>query len=150
MLTRWFLAHLSIVLNIVRLYVALQFHERLGLVTKTFSRAWTDMYHFLWVVESLVMAVACPTSSVHGLVVFCRNLRSYIGRIYEVAILLYSPFDHNNTRAHDCVLRIIFIISIIMLSFLGWNLLGADSPEYRDFFWTLQMVFQVRRKRKRG
>jgi len=64
--------------------------------------------------------------------------------------LLYSPFDHNNTRAPDCVLRIIFIISIIMLSFLGWNLLGADSPEYRDFFWTLQMVFQVRRKRKRG
>ena len=38
---------ISIVLNIVRLYVALQFHERLGLVTKTISRVWTDMYHFL-------------------------------------------------------------------------------------------------------
>jgi hypothetical protein len=69
----------------MRLFVFMEFHDRMGLVTKTIGRVWTDMYHFL----------------------------------------------------------IIFVLSVVMLSFLGWNLLGADSPDFRDFFWTLQMVFQM-------
>ena len=34
---------ISIVLNIMRLFVFFEFHDRMGLVTKTIARVWTDM-----------------------------------------------------------------------------------------------------------
>ena len=55
-----------------------------------------------------------------------------------------EPKQRNTCVRTVRLARIIFILSVVMLSFLGWNLLGADSPDFRDFWWTLQMVFQVR------
>ena len=49
---------ISIILNIMRLYMNMEFHERLGLVTKTFYRVWDDLYHFgfLFFVTMLMFA----------------------------------------------------------------------------------------------
>ena len=48
----------SILLNIVRLFLNLGFHERMGLVTATISRVWSDLWHFmiLFVTSALMFA----------------------------------------------------------------------------------------------
>ena len=75
----------SIILNIVRLFLFMGFHGRLGLVTKTLERVWKDLYHFF----------------------------------------------------------ILFFFSVAMLAFMGWNLLGADSPVFRTYEWSFQSIMMM-------
>eukprot|EP00947_MAST-08B_sp_MAST-8B-sp1_P006223 g6223.t1 len=60
---------ISIGLNVVRLFINMQFHSRMGLVTKTIVRVWEDLWHF----------------------------------------------------------AILFFVTVFMLAFMGWNLLGKNA-----------------------
>ena len=60
----------------------MEFHGRLGMVTKTLIRVWNDLYHFF----------------------------------------------------------ILFFASVVMMAFMGWNMLGADSPEFRDMPWSVSTI----------
>ena len=116
---------ISIVLNIMRLFVFFEFHDRMGLVTKTIARVWTDMCKATAVLLCYCSSPNPTPQAIHiaPRIMLCSSRRSF-----------YSPQPWTTT---DHFL-IIFVLSVVMLSFLGWNLLGADSPDFRDFFWTLQ------------
>ena len=38
---------------------------------------------------------------------------------------------------------ILFGATVLMLSFMGWNLIGADSPMFRSFFMSIQSVMMM-------
>jgi len=76
---------ISILFNILRLFVFMEFHGRLGLVTKTLHAVWEDLYHFF----------------------------------------------------------LLFFCTVMMMAFMGWNMLGADCPDFRNWSWSINTILMM-------
>jgi hypothetical protein len=52
---------------------------------------------------------------------------------------LYVPFARPAPLSSDHF-AILFFVTVLMLAFMGWNLLGKNADSFRDFAWTFNTV----------
>ena len=50
-----------------------------------------------------------------------------------------APLSPPNTPPADHF-AILFFVTVLMLAFMGWNLLGKNADSFRDFAWTFNTV----------